>query len=94
MPQVPEEVQERGQMPPGYVSVAQFAQKVGVDPSRINHLRKLGRIEGARYHVASRRYVIPADARIVPASKEYAGPVNDYMKAWHQRNKAQYQEGE
>jgi hypothetical protein len=80
-------------MPPGYVSVAQFAEKVGVDRSRINHLRKVGRIEGARYHVASRGYVIPADARILPANKEYPGPVNDYIKAWYQRNKAQYQEG-
>jgi len=93
MTQIPEEMLKRGEMPSGYISVAQFAQKVGVVPARINQLRKVGRIEGVRYHAASHGYVVPVDARILPPKKEHPGPVNDYIKAWHQRNKVQSQEG-
>jgi hypothetical protein len=85
MPQLTEEMQERSEMPPGYVTVAQFAEKVGVTSARINHLRKQGRIEGARCH--NQGYVVPENACILRTKNPSPGPVADYTKAWYERNK-------
>ena len=71
-------------------SVKQFAKTVGVTYSRIIDLIKRGRVEGVKRH--NNRYLIPEDARILPARNEMPGAVTDYVKAWHERNKAFYPE--
>jgi hypothetical protein len=85
-----ERVATRGEMPPGYVSLEQFAEVVGVTPTRIRQLVKRGRIEGVRRHDNS--YCILEDARIVPAKNKTPGPVTDYVKSWHERNEVSYPE--
>jgi hypothetical protein len=75
---------------PGYVSVPQFAQTVGVTDSRIIQLIKRGRIEGVKR--LNRRYIVPEYARILPAKNEVPGPVTDYVKLWHERHKDSYPE--
>ena len=79
-------------IPLGYVSVKQFAKTVGVTASRIEHLIKRGRIEGVKLD-DNNRCLIPEDARIIAASIEMPGPVTDYVKSWHQRNKVSYDPG-
>jgi hypothetical protein len=73
-----------------YVSMAQFAKTVGVTTPRINQLIKRGRIEGVKRHNNS--YMIPEDARILPAKNENPGPVTDYVKSWHERHQDFYPE--
>jgi hypothetical protein len=77
-------------IPLGYVSVEQFAKTVGVTATRIVHLIKRGRVVGVELH--NNRYLIPEDARILPATKEMPGPMTDYIKSWHERNKVSYLE--
>jgi hypothetical protein len=72
-------------VPLGYVSLEQFAKTVGVTAPRIVQLIKRGRVEGVQCH--NHRYFFPEDARIVPARNEMPGPVTDYVKSWHERNK-------
>jgi hypothetical protein len=85
-----EEMTLRGGMPLGYVSMKQFAKIVGVTPPRILQLIKRGRIEGVRRHNDS--YIMPEDARILPVKNKTPGPVTDYVKSWHERNKGPYPE--
>jgi hypothetical protein len=80
---------QRG-IPLGYVSVKQFAKTVGVAASRILYLIRQGRVEGVKRH--NNRYLVPEDARILPARNETPGPVTDYVKSWHERNKVFYPE--
>jgi hypothetical protein len=77
-------------VPLGYVSTKRFAKTVGVTAARIIHLIKRGRIEGVKRD--NNRYLIPEDARIIPAREETPGPVTDYVKSWHERNKVSYSE--
>jgi hypothetical protein len=79
-----------GGIPSGYVSMKQFAKTVGVTPSRINQLIKRWRIQGVRRH--NDRYIVPEEARILPAKNKTPGPVTDYVEAWHERNKVSYPE--
>lgn len=77
-------------IPLGYVSLKRFAKTVGVTTPRIVQLIKRGRVEGVQCH--NHRYFFPEDARIVPIRKEMPGPVTDYVKSWHERNKVSYLE--
>jgi hypothetical protein len=77
-------------IPLGYVSLERFAETVGVTDTRVRYLIKRGRIERVKVH--NNRYVIPEDARIVPAKNKVPGPVTDYVKSWHERNKVFYPE--
>jgi hypothetical protein len=85
-----EKIPTIGATPPNYVSVLEFAQTVGVTAPRIVQLIKRGRIEGVKR--LNGRYVVPEDARILPAKKEMPGPVTDYVKLWHERHKDSYPE--
>jgi hypothetical protein len=85
-----EKIPTIGATPPSYVSVLEFAQTVGVTPSRINQLIKRGRIVGVKR--LNRRYIVPEYARILPAKNEMPGPVTDYVKLWHERHKDSYPE--
>ena len=90
MTRLNEKMPGRDGLQPSYVSVHQFAQRVGVTPSRINQLIKRGRIEGIKR--LNNRFIVPEDARILPAKNKMPGPVTDYVKLWHERHKDSYPE--
>jgi hypothetical protein len=68
----------------------QLAKTVGVTATRIDYLIKRGRVVGVELH--NNRYLIPEYARILPATKVMPGPMTDYIKSWHERNKVFYLE--
>jgi hypothetical protein len=85
-----EKMPGRDALQPSYVSVHQFAQTVGVTPTRISQLIKRGRIEGVKR--LNNRCLVPEDARILPAKNQMPGPVTDYVNIWHERHKDSYPE--